>query len=173
MVITGICRPAANREVRVPMTDVLFSNDELDRLRSVPKRVTNPGARKREKPGGHRQQNFLAESEDGSQFRIYLRQNLNDERDFSCGLALVHKGGRPLSLIRYNGSSHRHGEIHYRCHVHRATAEALAAGGKIDRHAEETDRYSTLESALDCLIQDCGVRSLEVEHVQGDFFDGP
>ena len=57
------------------MMDALISNDELDGLRSALKRVTNPGARWRDKPGRHRQRNFTAEAEDGAVYRIYLRQN--------------------------------------------------------------------------------------------------
>ena len=153
------------------VTTLLLSNDDLDALRSTSKRVTNPGARWTEKPGRHRQRNYHAESEDGGRYRIYLRQNLDDPRDFSCGLALLHRGGKPLSLIRYNGSSHPHGDIRYRCHVHRATAEALVVGRKIDSHAEETDRYNTLEGALACLIDDCGVQGLSARHDEGDLFD--
>ena len=155
------------------MTDALMSNDELDDLRSASKRVTNPGARWREKPGRHRQRNFTAEAEDGAVYRIYLRQNLDDDQDFSCGLALVHRGGRPLSLVRYNGASHAHGEIRYRCHIHRATAEATSAGRKVDSHADATDRYRTLEGALACLIEDCGVQGLTAQHDERDLFDGP
>ena len=73
------------------MSDLVLSNDDLDGLRSARKRVTNPGARWRDKHGSHRQWNYLAESEDGTRYRVYLRQNLDDERDFSCGLALVQK----------------------------------------------------------------------------------
>ncbi len=155
------------------MTDLLLSNDTLDKHRSALKRVVNPGVRWNEKPGRHKQQNYTARSEDGAQYRIYLRQNLDDELDFSCGLALARKGGKFLSLIRYNGSSHRHGEIFYRCHIHRATAEALAAGKKIDSHAEETDRYKTLDGAIACLVDDCGVQGLTGKHdQQGLPFDG-
>ena len=154
------------------MTDPLLSNDALDKLRSASKRVRNPGARWLEKPGRHRQRNFTAETEGGEVYRIYQRQNLDDERDFSCGLALVRRGGRPLSLVRYNGSSHVHGEIRYSCHIHRATAEALAAGRRIDGHAEGTHRYRTLEGALACLIEDCGVEGLSAKHDEGDLFDG-
>ncbi|MCY3924883.1 MAG: hypothetical protein OXG52_05150 [bacterium] len=39
------------------MTSRLYSDDELDELRSMRKRVTNPGARWVTKPG-HRQRNF-------------------------------------------------------------------------------------------------------------------
>ena len=155
------------------MIDTLMSNDELDGLRSASMRVTNPGARWHEKPGRHRQQNFTAETESGVVFRIYLRQNLDDDQDFSCGLALHRRGGKPLSLVRYNGPSHVHGEIRYRCHIHRATAEAMTAGRKVDGHAEATDRYRILDEALACLVADCGVRGLTAQHDERDLFDGP
>lgn len=154
------------------MTDLLLSNDALDGLRSASKRVRNPGARWLEKPGRHKQRNFNAVTEDGEVYRIYQRQNLDDERDFSCGLALVRRGGKPLSLVRYNGSSHAHGAIRYRCHIHRATAEALAEGRRIDSHAEQTDRYTTLEGALACLIEDCAVQGVSAKPDERDLFDG-
>ncbi len=97
---------------------------------------------------------------------------MDDANDFSCGLALIQTGGKPLSLIRYNGSSHRHGDIHYRCHIHRATAESMNAGKKIDSHAEETNRYRTLGGALACLIEDCSVQGLKARHDEPDLFDG-
>ena len=154
------------------MTDSILSNEEIEALRSIQKRVTDPGRRWSEKPGRHRQRNHVAKTEDGNQFRLYLRENLDDERDFSCGLALIQRGTKPLSLVRYNGSSHAHGTIRYRCHIHRATNEALSAGMKIDNHAEETDRYKTLEGALACLIADCGIVGLNAEHDELDLFDG-
>ena len=89
------------------MTNALMSNEELDGLRSAMKQVTNPRAQWREKPGRHRQRNFTAEAEGGAAYRIYLRQNLDDDQDFSCGLSLVRRGGRPLSLVRYNGGATR------------------------------------------------------------------
>ena len=128
------------------MIDALMSNDELDGLRSAPKRVTNPGAGWQEKPGGHRQRNFTAAAEGGAVYRIYIRQNLDDDQDYSCGLALVQRGGKPLSLVRYNGASYAHREIRYRCHIHRATAEAIPADRKVARHAEAKDQYRTLDT---------------------------
>ena len=153
------------------MTEIILSNDELDEFRSTPKQVTDPKSRWTEKPGRHKQRNHIAESVDGTQFRLYLRQNLDDESDFSCGLALIRKGGKPLSLVRYNGSSHAHGDILYRCHIHRATADALLAGKKIDSHAEESNRYKSLEGALACLIDDCHIEGLKAEHDQRDLLD--
>ena len=171
--LTNLGSAAIRVQGQGEMIDALMSNDELDGLRSDWKRVTNPGARWREKPGRHRQQNFNAETEGGAVYRIYLRQNLDDDQDFSCGLALVQRGGRPLSLVRYNGASHAHGEIRYRCHIHRATAEAISAGRKVDSNAVETDRYRTVEGALACLIEDCGVQGLTAHHDEQDLFDGP
>ena len=149
------------------MTDLLLSNEVLDRLRSASRRVRNPGARWLEKPGRHKQRNFNAVAEDGAVYRIYQRQNLDDDLDF-----IVRHGGKPLSLVRYNGASRVHEEIRYACHIHRATSEALAAGKKVDSHAEGTDRYRTVEGALACLIEDRGVEGLSANHDRRDPFDG-
>ncbi len=152
------------------MTDLLLSNDELDQLRSIQKRVTNPGARWQEKPGRHKQRNFKAVAKDGMHYRIYQRQNLDDSLDFSCGLAMTRPGAKPLSLVRYNGASHVHGEIRCACHIHHAAAEALTAGKRADSQAEATDRYRALEGALACLIEDCGVEGLTADHDGRDLF---
>ena len=79
------------------------------------------------------------------------------------------KAAEPGSLQR---ASHVHGEIRYTCHIHRATAEALGAGRKVDSHAEGTERYRTVEGALACLIEDCGVEGLSANHDERDLFDG-
>ncbi len=154
------------------MTERLLSDDERKAYRSLPKRVTNPGARWSGKPG-HRQRRYEAVSEDEAraQFLIYLRQNLHDEIDFSCGLALIQNSGQLFSLARYNGANHLHGAIAHRCHIHRATAEALSAGKKLDSHAEETDRYRTLDGALACLIEDCAVQGLAAKPDHPELFD--
>ena len=153
------------------MTEQRFSNDDLDELRSAPKQVANPGAQWIDKPG-HRQRNYEVKTEAGARYRLYQRQSINDEQDFSCGLTLIRKGEKPLSLVRYNGPSHRHGSIHYRCHIHRSTAEAIEAGKRGDSYAEETDRYQNLTGALVCLIEDCSIQGLAVPYEQEDLFYG-
>ena len=144
------------------MTEQLFSDDELEHHRTAPKRITNPRARWVAKPGHHEQRNFEAVSEidDRVRFRVYQRRNLDDDQDFSCGLAVIGSGGRPLSLMRCNGANHRHGTIHFRCHVHRATAGAIAAGRKADDQAEATDRYRTLEGAFAYLVRECRIQGV-------------
>ena len=85
------------------MTVRLYSEEELHELRVAPKRVTNPGSRWSEKPSGapvHRQRSFKATGEEavGTRFDIYQRQNLQDEADFSSGIALVSVDGSRLTL---------------------------------------------------------------------------
>lgn len=154
------------------MTELLLTDDELDLHRTVSKHVRDPGVPWKRKRGGHGQRSYTAESEDGAEYLIYLRQNDDDQVDFSCGLALILPGRRPLSLVRYNGSSHRHGEIAYRSHIHLATAQALLDGKRADSFAEQTNRYDTLEAAFRCLIHDCSVRGLDEHHDQMELFDG-
>ena len=137
----------------------LYTEADIARLRSMPKRVSNPGAQWSEKPRArpsHRQRNYRAvgRQDETARFSVYQRQNLTDDDDFSCGIAYLPPGGAALTLARYNGPSHVHGDIAYRPHIHRATEDAIAAGRKPESDAEETDRYRTLEGALACLVGD-------------------
>lgn len=140
-----------------------YSDEDLAGLRLAPKRVTNPGAHWKEKPG-HRQRNFKAcdQQDESVRFSIYQRQNLLDANDFSCGIEYLPSVGARLTLARYNGSSHRHGEIVYRPHVHRTTASAIASGKKPESEADETDRYTNLEGALRCLAEDFHLQGLSL-----------
>jgi len=142
-----------------------YTDEELEELRSLPKRVTNPRARWLDKPkarAGHQQRSFQAvgEDDDETRFTIYQRQNLTDESDFSCGITYLPRGSSSLTLARYNGPGHEHGDIAYRPHVHRATEWAIAAGRKPESEAESTNRFETLEGALACLIEDFNLRGL-------------
>jgi len=149
-----------------------MTDGDLDRHRTVSKKVIDPSVPWKQKRDGHRQQSYTAESEDGGVYLIYLRQNDDDPMDFSCGVALILPSKRPMSLIRYNGPSHRHGDIAYRSHIHRATAHALLEGKRADSFAEKTDRYDTLDAAFRCLIHDCSVHGLDEHYDQMELFDG-
>lgn len=152
----------------------LYTDTELNALRSMPKKVKNPGARWTTKPKArpvHRQRNFqvvdVADAK-GTQnrFMIYQRQNLADENDFSCGIAYLPKGASQLTLARYNGPSHPHGEIVYKPHIHSATEKAISLGKRAESFAVATDRFETLEGALACLLKDFAVTGLEALHDQ-------
>ena len=135
------------------MTGRRYTDDELAMLRDMPKTVTNPGVRWLTKPG-NRQRIFLAEGEGGVRFSIYQRQNIKQVNSFSCGIELIEDDGTRLMLARYNGPSHPHGDIAFRPHIHRATERAMAMGRQPESEAEETDRFTSCEGALACLIAD-------------------
>ena len=144
------------------VTVKLYSEDELTELESMAKHVTNPGARWNSKPG-RRQRNLriVAGPEGETRFSIYQRQNELDDSDFSCGIEFLPPGGGArLTLARYNGPSHPHGDIKFRPHIHRATARAIAAGKKPESEAAETDRFTTLDEAFRCLLDDFRVEGI-------------
>jgi len=148
------------------MTNRLYSDEELDALRRMPKRVTNRRARWSSKPSKrpeHRQRSFEVRSEQDESvlFEIYQRQSLREEDDFSCGIALLPLGGKRLTLARYNGPSHEHGRISCQPHIHRATARAIEAGRKPECEAMRTDRFETVEGALACLVEDFNLFGLD------------
>lgn len=128
-----------------------YTDRELAVLCDMPKTVTR--ARLADKRG-HRQRTFEAEGEGGARFSIYQRQNIKQGNSFSCGIELLEDDGTRLMLARYNGPSHVHGDIAYRPHIHRATERAIAMDRQPESEAEETDRFTTCEGALACLIAD-------------------
>ena len=150
------------------MSTRLYTDVELTELRSMLKRVNNPGARWLDKPKVnpvYRQRGFRVSGQQDEEMRffVYQRQNLADETDFSCGILYLPLGGPSLMLARYNGPSHRHGIIAYRPHVHHASERAISAGRKAESEAEETDRFASLEGALYCLIQDFGLTGINAQ----------
>lgn len=153
----------------------LYTDDELAALRVMPKRVTNSGARWSEKPKAkpaHRQRVFQVSGleDEAAHFSIYQRQSLDDEHDFSCGISYLPSGGPTLTLARYNGPGHEHGDIVFRPHIHRTSEKAIAAGVKPESEAEATDRFETLEGALACLIEDFKVGHPNARSDQPELF---
>lgn len=153
--------PAGALQGWILETVKLYSEDELTELQSIVKRVTNPKARWNSKPG-HRQRNFqiVAGPDDETRFLIYQRHSELDDSDFSCGIAFLPQGGARLTLARYNGPSHIHNGIEFQPHIHRATARAIAAGKKAESEAAETGRFTTLDGAFGCLLDDFRVKGI-------------
>ncbi len=151
------------------MNTRLYSDGELTALRSMPKRIINPRARWSEKPRErpvHRQRNFQAsgQQDEEARFSVYQRQNLNDDSDFSCGISYLPPSGPSLTLARYNGPSHEHGDIAYRPHIHRASERAIETGRKPESEAEATSRFENIEGALACLTEDFNVAGLDAQN---------
>jgi hypothetical protein len=99
----------------------------------------------------------------GSEFRLILRQSLFNILDFSTILAYYGKSSSQVfRLRRYNGKSHEHTnkierQTIYDFHIHYATERYQHSGLREDAYAEATTRYSDIQGALNCLIQDCGL----------------
>ena len=97
---------------------------------------------------------------------VYARQNMIDERNFSCGLH-ISTDGKKITLIRYNGPSHLHNDIQYKCHIHNSTATSIKSGMRKPENADvkQTDRYTELNGAMKCLMDDYNITDSTSENV--------
>lgn len=146
----------------------------IEELLRQSKRVANPKAKWQEKPG-HRQRNFNVLASNHS-FVLFQRQNVRVPEDFTCGLRWEPPGGGSLILVRYNGSSHVHGNklegdtLRHVCHIHRTTERYLAIGITAEGFAEASSRYRTIDGALHCLATDCFISGLDTIPDEPDLF---
>lgn len=142
-----------------------LSDKEIDALVAVPK-VLPPDyrSRLRTRARPYSSQHEEAQIEIGVQnmgtFRVIVRKNRINPLDFSVILGYVPPERLKLfHLLRYNGT-HRHtnkleSNSFRDFHIHYATQRYQEAGWGIDAYAEPTDRYATVEGALDALLDDC------------------
>ena len=143
---------------------VKYSDQEIGRL--IQERKKLPGnyrsliglRRKR----GHKERELDLSGVEGNQFRLILRQSNFNPLDFSIILALNPSDTNLLfRLRRYNGKSHEHtnhieNNTFYDFHVHLATERYQDLGGREDAYAEPTDRFSDFQTAMRCIVADCG-----------------
>ena len=99
--------------------------------------------------------------EDGSVFRIILRQNRLNPLDFAAIFAYrLPDTGRLFHLRRYDSRAEHRNPIERQrftaYHVHQATARYQARGFDEEGYAEPSDRFTDLHGALQCLFADCG-----------------
>lgn len=140
---------------------MILTEDELYRLRNVRKIRTNH-SRPKEK-SVHIEEQFLLSSEeaDPREFRVYKRNHKSDPNLFSVGISIIAAGGEGVTLARYNGLWHSHrnkiegNKLPVCFHIHAATERYMKVPGlDPEGFAEATDRYTTVEGALRCLVQD-------------------
>lgn len=111
---------------------------------------------------GHRRRNLEVEGEQGSRFRIIIRQSVANPFDFSVGLAYhVPQTNTLFRLVRYNGRHGKHTNIiektsFFDYHIHRATERYQRSGFREDSFAEPTTQFSDLHAAINCMLADCG-----------------
>jgi len=112
---------------------------------------------------GHSEQELNLRGDNGSEFRLILRQNNLNPLDFSIILAVrLQNSNRIFRLRRYNGKSHEHTNIiehdkFYDFHIHMATERYQEQGTREDAYAEQTNRFSDFNGALRCLIEDANI----------------
>lgn len=116
---------------------------------------------------GHKRADINVEGDNGNIFAVKMRKSLINPIDFSVILGVnVPKTNVLFRLRRYNGKHwHRNkieGERFRDFHIHTATERYQRQGFDEDKFAQSTSRYSSFESALRCLIEDCGFYSDEI-----------
>lgn len=104
---------------------------------------------------------------DGSDFRLFIRQNEVWPLDFTVGLRFVDKNDLHYVLRRFNGPSHQHtnhlekrnGDANCSFkgafHVHMATERYQRAGMLIDGYAEISNKFANQDQAMDLLLKQC------------------
>jgi hypothetical protein len=111
---------------------------------------------------GHKERELDLAGENGTQYRLILRQNGFNTLDFSIILTANPPDSSQLfRLRRYNGKSHEHTnqierDTFYGFHIHQATERYQESGMREDAFAETTDRYADFHAALRCMLEDCG-----------------
>ena len=111
---------------------------------------------------GHKEQELDIQGVNDHQFRIVLRQSNYNALDFSIILTFCPaKSNQIFRLRRYNGKSHEHTNIiesdkFYDYHIHTATERYQELGMREDTYAEPSDRFSDLNTAVNCMLHDCG-----------------
>jgi len=111
---------------------------------------------------GHREAELSISGAAGTEFRLIARQNSLNILDFSIILAVCPAGSNQLFRVRrHNGKSHEHTNqieqnTFYDFHIHMATERYQELGTREDAFAEVTDRFGDYETALRCLVEDCG-----------------
>lgn len=113
----------------------------------------------------HARRDYEITCASGSCFVIAVRQSTLNVFDFSAILGYKMPGTNKIfRLRRYNGRSHFHTntiekETFRDFHMHMATERYQKIGPKEDHFAMIDKRYSDLDSAVNCLLKDCGFRS--------------
>ncbi len=127
----------------------LLGDDWRSRLQVRPKR-------------GHKERELDVDGQQGSNFRLILRQADANPLDFSVILALLTpKTNQVFRLLRCNGKSHEHtnkleNETFYDFHVHRATERYQREGLPEDAFAAVTDAYADFHGAIETIVREGG-----------------
>lgn len=147
------------------MADIVLNDTEISNLiqerKKFPLNYESLFQTKAKK--GHKEQELSLPRDDGSQFKVILRQNLINSLDFSLILGYIPPKTTALfRLRRYNGKSHQHTnkierETFYDFHIHQATERYQALGFEEDGFAVTSLEYADIHKALGCFIKGCSI----------------
>lgn len=143
--------------------DVKLTDEEIQILIDEPKVLPDDFREKLElkTKRGHKESQISVVGENGSKFRIILRQSSFDAFDFSVILAYqIPKTNILFRLRRYNGRSHEHtnkleSETFFSFHIHQATLRYQQSGLREDEFAKTTKKYADIHGAMQTLLKEC------------------
>jgi hypothetical protein len=150
------------------MSLVRISDAEISRLlglaKNIPEGLCIP-LKQMTLRNGHWQKSWEVDCAP-ERFVVKVRRSNINPMNFSAILGYMLPGTFSVfRLRRYNGKAHIHSntiekETFYDFHVHTATERYQSPGFKEDHFAEVTNRFYSLESAVQCMLNECGFRSL-------------
>ena len=142
-----------------------YTDKELVNLVKCSKSVVEPPQKQMKQERGSRRNNMMLQSRNGEyRFRVFMRQSLEFEEDFSIGLDYFPKDEPgSICLLRCNG---QHGVTlvfphHSHYHIHRAKAEDVNAGIKIERHVEIASQYASFRDGLAYFLTVIGLEEVD------------
>ncbi len=147
------------------MDDLLFSDQEIEKLIVCPKRIIEPPKKEMALANGHWRNDMKLQSEDKEyDFSVFMRKNEDFEENFSIGLTYKPRDVRgEIPLLRCNGPHGPHVmfDYHNSFHIHKANQENLASGIRAERTAYITKEYASYQDALGYFIKKCNIIEAE------------
>jgi len=142
-----------------------YTQPEIDELIACPKVVSDAPRREMKKDRGHSRNDMkLKSTDDKFEFRVFMRRNEDFPENFSIGLAFLAKDGTgELVLLRCNGPHGGYNDSfdpahpHWDFHVHRASAEMIAAGLRPEKAATISAEYASFEEAVQYFLRETNV----------------
>lgn len=139
----------------------VLTEAQISAIKQVPKTLTNPRAREKAQEK-YIAREYRAEAEPDLKFSIYTRQNTLVDEDFSTGI-IWERPGSPITLARYNGSSHVHKNkledemLEFVCHIHHITERYQFDAQQPEGYATSTGVYTSLKGAFELLLKEWNI----------------
>ncbi|MCX6154607.1 MAG: hypothetical protein NT007_10640 [Candidatus Kapabacteria bacterium] len=129
-----------------------YEEKDIDQLLNCEKEFVEPPQREYKEDRGHCKMNFSMKSIEGNyQFRGFIRYNLKFPEIFSVGLDYNPREEKgTICLLRCNGSHGENKQLphHESFHIHRANADTINSGQRLESNLEITNSYASLEQAI-------------------------